>query len=107
MINQRLNLAVVSLLALVSSTPTFAQTSPNSAAVKQANEIRPELTARQLEIMRTIRSVDGYIDEALHREFWSLMPSVMRNSPSAHQMLEDLFAEVGAAREEMVSPDVV
>jgi hypothetical protein len=100
LINQRLNLAVVSLLALASSTPTFAQTLPPSAPAKQANEIRPELTAQQLEIMRTVRSVDGYIDEVLHREFWSLMPTAIRNSTSAHQMLEDLFAEVGAARED-------
>ena len=66
-----------------------------------ADAARPELNTRQMEIMRTVRSVDGYIDKALHDEFWMLMPSALRDSPSAHRMLRDLLAEVGEAREDL------
>lgn len=70
------------------------------SSLSSADELRPELSARQIEIMRTVRSVDGYIDKALHDEFWMLMPSAVRSSPSAHRMLRDLLAEVGEARED-------
>jgi len=70
------------------------------SSLASADEARPELNARQMEIMRTVRSVEGYIDKALHDEFWMLMPSALRNSPSAHRMLRDLLAEVGEARED-------
>jgi hypothetical protein len=82
--------------ALFAAFGLLTSTIPASAASTSA-KARPELSARQLEIMRTIRSVDGYIDKALHDEFWSLMPSIMRSSPSARRLLEELFSDVGEA----------
>ena len=69
-------------------------------SLASADEARPELNTRQMEIMRTVRSVDGYIDKALHDEFWMLMPSALRDSPSANEMLQGLLAEVSEARED-------
>ena len=69
-------------------------------SLASADEARPELNTRQMEIMRTVRSVDGYVDKALHDEFWMLMPSALRDSPSANEMLQGLLAEVSEARED-------
>lgn len=84
------------------NAPVLGQVPSNTGwrnADSSFGESQPELNARQMEIMRTVRSVDGYIDRDLHNEFWSLMPSAMRNSPSAHQLLKNLLSDVSEARE--------
>lgn len=67
-----------------------------------AADTSPALSARQWEIIRTVQSVDGYVDQQLHREFWALMPAMVRNSSEAHQMLEDLLTETGEARQDFI-----
>ena len=57
-------------------------------------------TERQREILRTVRSVDGYIDEALHKEFWGLFPDSVRDDPTLPTLLNDLLGQVGEAREQ-------
>lgn len=65
------------------------------------SESRPELSARQLEIMKIVRSVDGYINKELHDEFWSLMPSFMRTA-SVQQDFKDLLYDVSEARQDFL-----
>ena len=43
-------------------------------APASAQETSRGLTDRQLEIIQIVRNAEGYIDEALHTEFWGLMP---------------------------------
>jgi len=69
-------------------------------SLASTEEARPALSARQLEIMRTVRSVDGYVNQDLHDEFWRLMPSALRNSSAADQILQDLLKEVQESRED-------
>lgn len=38
-----------------------------------------DLTPRQMEIIQTVFSVEGFITEELHGEFWSSVPSAIRN----------------------------
>lgn len=57
-------------------------------------------TERQREILRTIRSVEGYIDEELHKEFWELFPDFVREDPRLPTLMNDLLGEVGDARRE-------
>lgn len=56
------------------------------------------LTARQLEIVRTVRSVDGYITEELHREFWGLVPASIRRDPNLRPVMLKYINEMGGAR---------
>lgn len=55
-------------------------------------------TERQREILRTVRSVDGYIDEKLHNEFWSHIPRSIREDPRLQTLSQNLLGEVGEAR---------
>lgn len=57
-------------------------------------------TERQREILRTVRSVEGYIDEELHKEFWELFPDFVREDPRLPTLMNDLLGEVGDARRE-------
>jgi hypothetical protein len=50
--------------------------------------------------LRTIRSVEGYIDEELHKEFWELFPDFVREDPRLPTLMNDLLGEVGDARRE-------
>lgn len=57
-------------------------------------------TERQREILRTVRSVEGYIDEDLHKEFWGAFPDFVRDDPRLPSLMNDLLGEVGDARRE-------
>ncbi|MFN7398745.1 MAG: hypothetical protein ACK5SX_06685 [Sandaracinobacter sp.] len=61
-------------------------------------ETRLSLTNRQVEIIQTVRSVDGYVDENLHKEFWALMPAALSGSPQARYLLERLLSDVREER---------
>ena len=56
------------------------------------------LSAKQLEIIRTVQSADGYIDQKIHDEFWDSMPEFMRRA-DGQKYLTKLFAQVGEARQ--------
>lgn len=63
-----------------------------------AKESRQELSPRQQEIIRIVRSTEGYVTKDLHDEFWRSMPPEV-NTPSGYKMLADMFKEVSEARE--------
>lgn len=81
-------LAAILLVIAGISSPALSRTLP------------PSLSERQLEILRTVRSVDGYVNEELHREFWALMPEVVRDDPAVPELMDDLLAEVNDARQD-------
>lgn len=83
----RFTLLVLSL-SLVSAT-----------VVAQADTQR--LSTRQLEIIQTVQSADGYIDEKIHREFWTAMPAAMRR-PEGQKYLRKLSEEVGDAGQNFI-----
>lgn len=58
-------------------------------------------TERQREILRTVRSVEGYIDEELHKEFWGLFPDFVRDDPRLPTLMNELLGQVGDARQEL------
>jgi hypothetical protein len=68
-----------------------------------AGDPKAELNTRQSEIMRTVQSVEGYIDKGLYDEFWALMPAEMRDIPSNRQLLKELLSEVGDEREKFMT----
>lgn len=68
-----------------------------------AGEQKPEISTRQREIIRTVQSVDGYIDRKLHREFWDLMPDAFKRSPSGGQYLKQMLSEVSEERENFLT----
>ena len=63
-----------------------------------ARENHQELSPRQQEIIRIVRSTEGYVTKDLHDEFWRLMPPEI-NTPSGYKMFADMFKEVSEARE--------
>lgn len=71
-----------------------------STAWAQAQDQQQDLTNRQREILRTVLSVEGYIDETLHNEFWALFPDAARRDPKFGAQLEALFGQVTGARQE-------
>lgn len=80
---------LVGLLAVIA----FAQVNFASA-----RENRQELSPRQQEIIRIVRSTEGYVTKDLHDEFWRSMPPEV-NTPSGYKILADMFKEVSEARE--------
>lgn len=83
----------IALICCAVSGAALGQPSPNASGVAL------ELSDRQKEIIRTVRAADGYIDENLHEEFWSQMPSAFRASPALRIQLDDLLLDVGDARQ--------
>jgi hypothetical protein len=49
------------------------------------------LAPRQLEIIQTVMSADGRIDQALHSEFWELAPKKLRDDPSTQNKLAKMM----------------
>lgn len=45
----------------------------------QSLATKDDLTPRQMEIIQTVMSVEGFITKKLHSEFWSSVPSAIRN----------------------------
>lgn len=62
----------------------------NLATPSAAQEVPPELNERQHEILRIVRNADGYIDEALHAEFWTPIPEEMRDQLGA--LMEEVLS---------------
>ena len=91
-----LELQMRKVIAILAAS-TIAISAASAGAASALAEPQRALSTRQLEIQRNVASVDGYIDKALHDEFWSLMPPIMRNSPSAQRVLERMFLELGQA----------
>jgi hypothetical protein len=89
------------LLVFAAASSFSLAIQPTTAAA--AVDSKPELSARQTEIMRTVQSVEGYIDKELYDEFWSLMPTEMRDSPANRQLLREFLFEVGSERERFMT----
>lgn len=89
---------ILGVLALSIALPHSSQlaASGNSAAAKQ------KLSARQTEIMRTVQSVDGYLDKKLYDEFWSIMPPEIK-IPANRFKLKKLLSEVSFEREKFIT----
>lgn len=80
---------MITLPVLASAGPASAQSvysNPTAATTTDA----PTLSPRQKEIMRTVRAGDGYITEALHREFWAAMPFPENQTARVARIVEDL-----------------
>lgn len=84
--------ALMGLLAAISLT---------QANFAFAKENWQELSPRQQEIIRIVRSTEGYLTKNLHDEFWRLMPPEIK-TPSGYKMLADMFEEVSEAREDFL-----
>ena len=87
-------------IRLVKFTLLFIGLSIVSATV-EAQADTQRLSTRQLEIIQTVQSADGYIDEKTHREFWAAMPEAMRR-PEGHKYLRRLMEQVGDARQNFI-----
>ncbi len=86
------------LLLLTFTLASLVQVPFDSVFSANAQELKSELSARQIEIVRTVQSVEGYIDRNLYDEFWALMPLEMKNSPESRQLLIEFFEEVSDER---------
>ena len=81
--------------ALAFAVP-LARTTLSSA---RAEEIKPELSVRQNEIVRIVQSVEGYINKELYDEFWASMPAEIKDSSDNRKMLKVFLADVSDERE--------
>ena len=66
--------SILALIALLLGTTAFAQASTGRG---------DDLTPRQTEIIQTVLNVEGFITEALHKEFWITAPPEVRNDARA------------------------
>lgn len=51
------------------------------------------LSTRQQEILVEVMNVEGYIDQELHSEFWSLMPCELLDDPNFEDLMTELLNE--------------
>ena len=51
----------------------------------QATAASDDLTPRQLEIIQTVLSVEGFITERIHSEFWTSVPARIREEPETRE----------------------
>lgn len=94
---------IMRLLFLILVLPLAVTLAVAPVSTANAEEMRPELSVRQTEIVKTVQSVEGYIDKELYDEFWALMPAEIRDSPSNRKMLIDFFSEVSDEREKFMA----
>lgn len=80
---------------LISLLAALALAQPNFASARESHQ---ELSSRQQEIIRIVRSIEGYLTKDLHDEFWRSMPPEI-NTPANYKMLADMMKQVSEARE--------
>jgi hypothetical protein len=85
-------------IALALSAPLASIT----VSLANAQVLKPDLSVRQAEIARFVRSVEGYIDKELYDEFWALMPTEMK-LPANRKLIRDFLTEVSFEREKFMT----
>jgi len=84
--------ACVSMITVIAEAA--AQSAPRPPAISTTPSEQPRMTARQEEIIRIVRSSDGYITKELHDEFWSSVPFTGRQMDQFKDLLASTVEKV-------------